>query len=429
VYTYATLNDLLTQVAGKLSDPDFVFWTRAELTIYANDALKIWNSIARSFRDRGVFITDSGTQFYDLSTTLRNGASELIMGRTVTQAQLITQMKYMLMEPNPTNQTSFTDQFNLADLTSAITLNTNEFLLETGCAVSIPADQIINAGSGRITIADDTLIDIIRAQWQTPEGYIYILVREDDFTANNFTPTWKQSPGTPSRFSIFPSPLLTVQLLPPPADTGTLQLQVIASGSIPDDFTPYVLQGALAGLLSKSGPASDPARARYFDTRWAEGIMAGKQVASVLQAYLNEQPINSGSLFNADHFRPNWINEQGTPNSLGILGQNLVAPYPAPSEPFSIMLDVVRNAPVLVNDDDQVPLGREYYDLLINYIVHTATFKCGYAEFSFTMPLYEAFIRAAIDYNSRLTGQTLRFPFMVELDRQQTQREPLRISA
>lgn len=424
-YTYATLDDLLLTLGSRLGDPQHVFWTEAELTIYINDALRTWNSISRMFRDRGFFTTTSTDTFFDLTQVLSNG-SEFILSRNVTEAQQVEQLKYMLMEPAPADQVTFTNQYVLEDLTNALIGSRNQFLLETGIAITLTADQVVGAGDGRIVIADQNVIDIVRASWTDQDGVVTALMREDGYASASFSPSWRQSPGTPARYSIYPDPLLTIQLIPPPDNTGTLSLQTISVGSLPDDFTPFILWGALAELLSKAGLPHDPARARYALQRHNEGVEAAKQVVSVMQSYVNDQPVQTGSVFAQDRFDPSWAYVRSAPNNVGMLGHNIVSLSPAPDGVYSVMMDVARNAPIMVNGTDNIPLGKEYLDLLEGYVVHLAHFKQGAAEISSSQSFYEDFINAAIDYNNRMQGRNLFFETLTNRAAKEGQEQPLR---
>lgn len=423
-YTYETFADLKTALAVQLSDPDKVYWVDAELGILLNAAFREFNSIARIFRDRGAFETNTSDLFYDLTTVLENGAGDLILAPAITDANLLVQAKYMLVEPEPDDDTSFTDGFSLANFTNAFTQRRNQFLLETGLVISQPAAQVVSAGEGRIALADDSIIDVRRAAWTDLDGNVTQLTREDEFTASVFSPSWAQSPGTPQRYSIYPDPVITLQLIPPPVDNGTLTLQSISSGTVLDDFTPVILWGVLADVLSSPGPGCDPFRAQYAEQRFTEGIAIGRQVATVLQSYINGVPVSTQAIYDLDLFAPSWMTA-GVPASVALLGSNLIAVSPKADGIYSITLDTVRNAPTLV-DGDSVPLGREYLNVIIDYAAHLAVFKQGGDEFKATLPQYETFVKTAVAYNNRMNAQNLNFPTMMDKARQQEQQQPLR---
>ncbi len=423
-YTYQNFSDLKSALAEILSDPGNIHWTAAELGIYLNAAFREFNSIARIFRDRGTFATTAGDLFYDLTSVLANGNGEFFLQPVITDAQLLTQAKYMLIEPLPDNDTSFTDGFTLTNFTNAFTQRRNQFLLETGLLVSQPTAQVVVSGEGRIQIEDDSAIDVRRATWTDLDGNVTQLMREDEFSSAAFSSSWPQVSGTPQRYSIYPSPLLTIQLIPPPVDNGTLTLQTISSGNLLDDFTPTILWGALSEVLGGPGPGNEMLRANYAEQRWSEGLIIGREVATVLQAYINGDPVVAQSVYDLDTFSPSWM-VAGTPHSLAVLGSNLVAVAPKADDVYSVMIDSVRNAPLLV-DDSSLPLGREYIDVILDYANHLALFKHGGPEFQSTFSAYDMFVKTALAYNNRMNAQNLNFPTLVDKAHQQEEQQALR---
>lgn len=419
-YTYQTFGELKAQLGRLLSDESSVFWTDSEKSIYINATLREFNSISRMFRDRGTFPTVVNQTFYDLRDVLENGAGEKFLDPVVTDAQLLTQAKLMLMEGN-----TFSDGLSQDDFDEAFVRRRNQFLLETGLVISQVIAQVITSGEGRVQFVDDAIIDIRRASWLTLDNAIRTLYREDEFIAQSFTPTWPQSPATPRRYSIYPDPLLTLQLLPPPSDNGSLILQTISSGEVLDDFTPFILWGVLSDVLSSTGPSNDPLRVQYCDQRWQEGIIVGRQAVTVQQGFINGQPVSTSSVFDADSFKPSWTTP-GAPRSLHVLGSNLVAVSPVADGIYSIMIDAVRNAPQLVDDTDPLPIGREYLDVILGYASHLAAFKQGGAEFQQSFDNYDAFVKSALAYTNRMSAQNLDFPTLVDRVKREEEQVSLR---
>jgi hypothetical protein len=427
-YAYSNFSDLKAALAERLSDPAMVYFVDTELGLLLNQALREFNSIAKIFRDRGTFVTVAAQPFYDLTTSLQNGDGELFLGYTVTSAQLLQAAKYLCIEPNPDNDTDFTDGFSLTDFNNSFTQRRNQFLLETGITISQPTAQVVVAGEGRVVVTDDSIIDIRRATWTDLDGNVTQLLRQDAFASLAFSPSWPQSSGTPQSYSIYPDPLLTLQLIPPPVDNGTLTLQTISSGSLPDDFMPYILWGVLGDMLRSPGPLQDSLRAEYAEARFKEGVIVGKQFATVLTAYINGVPVSVESIFNFDTFQPSW-QVSGAPAQVGLLGSNLATVAPVADGVYSVLLDCVRNAPQLVSDTDTVPIGREYLDTILDYAEHLAMFKQGGAEFQATLPQYDAFVKAAMACNNRMSIQNIYFETMVDKANQQESQVQLRTDA
>ena len=407
-YSYKTFAELKTALSQQLADLDKVFWIDVELGIYLNAALREWNAIARMFRDRGTFDTAPLTPFYDLRTELHNDQLEFFLAPTVTDDQLLVQAKYMLMEPNPDNQTDFTECFLLADFTNAFANRRNQFLMQTGLITTQPLSQAVTAGDGRVLITDDTVIDVRRAAWDDSP-----LFREDEFTSFAFSPSWR-TPGVPQRYSLYPDPLLNLQLIPPPATDGTLSLLTISSSAqLLDDFTPFILWGVLADVLTGPGAGDDPMRSQYAEARFQEGILIGKMAATVLQAYIDDDPVATQSVFDLDAFQPDW-GDVGTPSTLATIGANLVAVAPQAASAYTVTIDAIRNAPQMVNAGDSVPIGREYLNIILDYANHLAVFKQGGADFQETLPLYDSFVKGALAYNARVNAQNLNIETMLD---------------
>lgn len=424
-YNYASFTQIKQMVAERLSDSGMVFWIDAELGLLINQALREFSSISRIFRDRGSFLTVANQVFYDLRTLLLNGDAEAFLAPTVTDAELLTMAKFLCMEPSPTDNTSFSDGFSLSDFNDAFEQARNQFLLDTGIYIEQPTAQVVAAGDGRVSFTDDSIIDVRRATWTDTDGNITQLMREDEFTSFAFSPAWVQDIGTPQRYSIYPDPLLTIQLIPPPTDNGTLTIQSISSGDVPDDFTPFILWGALASVLSAPGPGGDPLRSQYAQQRYSEGLIIGQQYATLQQCYLNGVPTSTESLYDVDTFNPSWMTP-GTPSSVAALGSNLIAVAPVADSVYNVLIDSVRNAPQLVDVDDPFPLGREYLDIFLDYVCHLAAFKQGGQEFQMTFPQYDAFVKAAIAYNNRMSSQNLHFDTLVDKAQSQEQQQSLR---
>lgn len=424
-YNYLTFNGARIQAAQRLSDERMVFWSKDELGIYINAALREFNAISRIFRDRGTFNTAASATFYDLTAVLKNGAGNPFLSPTITDAQLLEQAKLMLIEPNPGDNASFTDGFTLSTFTDSFTQRRNQFLLETGIYVSQPTPQVVPAGTDRVTFTDDTIIDVRRATWTDLSGNVTQLTREDEFSSFSFSPSWVQDTGVPQRYSIFPDPLLTIQLIPPPNDNGTLTIQSISSGVVPDDFTPAILWGALADLVGSPGPGYDPLRAAYAEQRFQEYLVVGRQFVTVQQAYLNGVPAATQAIYDADMFEPDW-QTPSVPSSVLLVGANLLATAPVANGIYGVVIDAVSNAPQLTADSDPFPLGREYLDDFLDYVTHLAIFKQGGAELQQSLPMYDSFVKTAIAYNNRMSAQNLNFDTLVDKAAQEENQQALR---
>ena len=67
-----------------------------------------------------------------------------------------------------------------------------------------------------------------------------------------------------------------------------------------------------------------------------------------------------------------------------------IAPFATDGQITSV-LTVIGNAPVPVNDSDQIQISRDGVDAVLNYAQHIASFKMGGKDFALTVPLFEQF--------------------------------------
>jgi hypothetical protein len=130
-----------------------------------------------------------------------------------------------------------------------------------------------------------------------------------------------------------------------------------------------------------------------------------------VRVQFNEYPLGQSSIYDLDHGRNGWEADLtisgGTVPTRPVLwapaGLRLIAIWPADYHGCnSLVIDGVRDTPVLRNFDDYVDLGEEEYHSLLGYALHIATFKRGGAEFTATTPFHKEFLIAAANVNDRL---------------------------
>ena len=416
-YSHTTFAGLKALLAQRLSDPTNIFWADQELGIYLKESLRLFGLISNFYSDRDTFSTVSGQAFYNLNSALANDTLDF----TVLDQDLVIQLKYMLMEQNPSSgstwstATSQTDQFTLADVTAALEKRRNQFLLETGLVITYT--NSFNPGStpiNRVTL-DNEVIDVRRVQWRTGAGQLSLVRKIDEFTANTLNSTWRTaSANPPTSFSLAVSQPLVLQFISPSSVSGTLELLTINSPAnldptigvllnIPDDFSPYIKWGALADLLGKDGQGKDQPRADYCEQRWKEGLEIAKIYKSV---ELITNPSNSNlwisSLRELDDFNIGWQNSVGSPLSVAMAGWNLLALKPVPNSIIQLTVDLTPNTPIPANDAAFVQIGKEHIDIVVSYGEHLARFKEAGTEFMETQGDYERMFRVALANNSRL---------------------------
>ena len=434
MYNWLTFSQLKSALATRLSDPSKIFWIDSELGSYLKESLRTWNLIAQYSRDRTVFNTQPNLAFYDLtsinnpnSITGGTGAGltnpSSMLGYSIKERDLINDIEYCLIEPITSIWSSWsgTDQFTMDDLTRAIERRRNLFLLLVGSHIS-HLQVVVPPGNGLAQLSD-SIQQIRRASWKDSTSYIPIYSSDED-EASNLTPNWVNSPATPSAFSSTLNPLVLVQLIPPPLDTGTLDLLTINNPpdldesvgtflNIPDDCAWIVKFGALADLLGKDGQAFDPTRSEYCEKRFLEGIRFAQLSGTILTGMLDGNSISPCDISELDLMVPSWQNLTGSSTDLAIVGRNLICLSPVPnSNQHSIQLDIIRNMPIPSLDSDKIQLGKESIDAILDYATHLAFFKVGGAEFQSTVQLADRFMQQAMLNNDKLRSEARNYSIM-----------------
>lgn len=411
-YTTTTLDQAVADVGNRLGDPNGVRWTTAEVAIYVQDALRVWGALTNAFRDSLTFNTaafQTNAPFYDLGTVAPG-----LRGMTLTLNDLLHRIEYTLLEAlNVGLAWAGTPQFTLGDLVQAIDRRRAQFLMGTGAVVTRSTMAIAPPPDGRVPL-DQSIISLRRVAWTTVDGSTRALQRDDEWSANAYSRTWPQNPGRPRVVSVAVTEPLYMQLIPPPDDTGIIDLCAVVHGpaltattallGVPDDWAWVLYYGALADLLGRDGLAFDPLRAAYCEARFQHGLRLAAQAAVVLTARLDNVPCRIASIPDADSFRAGWQTPSQTPTMVLTLGQTLLATTPAadlhaPSG-YAVTLDVVRNAPVPLNGTAFLPVGPEVLDAIYDYAQHLALCKEGPTELQAAQPLLDRFFKAAGAYRS-----------------------------
>jgi len=324
-YTHTDFASAKTQLAALLQDTANVYWADAELGVYIQEALRTWSAYAFYWKERGVFTTVAATAFYDLPTEL-----PALRAYSVTDSNLVTTIQYHFLEPATGTSWTGSNQFTLSDLTAALQRRLNQFLVDTGCVVTKSTVAIAPVQSGRNTMVD-TMIDIRRLAWIDVDGDYTVLEREDETALGNYQIGWPQEPATPYAYSVAVTPPLQLQLAPPPADTGQLEVISVDTGAtldptagvilgIPDDYTWAVKFGAMADLLGSDGQARDSERAAYCEARYMDGVRLARLATSVMRLAVNAVPVEIVSLYELDQYSPDWQDASGAPGLAAMAG-------------------------------------------------------------------------------------------------------------
>ncbi len=404
------LQDFIDALADRLEDPTFVHWTAVELQRYIIEALRTYQALSQSLRNRGVFLATQAEPFYDLPTVLPT-----LRGYNVTDLDLILDLEYALMEPPALGTWTGSIQFTLADLVAAVQRRRDLFLRETGAVLTREVRAVTPPVTGRITFPND-VITIRRAAWISSANVVTPLQRDDEWGMNKYMPTWPQASVNPAEtwptaFSLGVTPPLTLQVAPPITDAGSINLLSVLIGStlgsvvpavllgVPDDWTWVIKFGALSDLLSQQGVAFDPDRAAYCEARWKHGIALATAATVVLAAQINGGVVPITSLSDSDKYDPTWQTTDGAPVRLLTDAQNIVALSPPPdagslSNGYTVQLDLVVNFPIPINTTDCVDVDKSVMEIVIDYAQALSMFKEGPGLVQQSMALIDKFMRA-----------------------------------
>lgn len=166
-YGYITFAQAKALLAQRLDDSGNIHWSDEELGLYLKEALTTWQALTGYWRDRGTFTLSPGVPFYDLPTLLRDSGGNLMLTMSTTDADVVKLMEYQLLEP-PTIPWTGTTMFDLSEMTSALQLARDNFLVETGSVVTRSTVNVPAAPIGRFPV-DDHVIDVRRVAWaETP---------------------------------------------------------------------------------------------------------------------------------------------------------------------------------------------------------------------------------------------------------------------
>lgn len=412
-YTYLSFANAKAELALRLFDSPKIFWSDTELGVYLVEALRTWNSLTSYWRGEFIFPTSLLVRWYDLTDKV--SLVNTIRPLTVKDTDLYTVMQYHLLEPVAWNPwTGVSAQFTPQDLMSAVQRRRDEILSITGCTFT---RRTVPAVAGRIQLPD-TVIDLRRVAYLPAVGAPSILWADDTWAEQSFNRNYTLQPaGRPETFLMSTEPPLTFDPDRSPGFGGQYELLTVEASAtlsattpstfpIPDDWTHLIKWGALADLLSRESNAKDTLRAQYCEQRYRMGVQLLANAPAVLAMRLANLSVSLqiDSVREADLFTTTWQSRApGRPESIHNAGLNLLAVDPVPDVgPYSLLANVVANAPIPVLNTDSVQVARDDLDSVLDYAQHLAAFKQGGAEFLSTMPLMQRFLQQAQVYGLKL---------------------------
>jgi hypothetical protein len=419
-YAYLTLAAARTELAARLEDPSFVFWTAQELNDIIAQAVRCWQALTGTFKQRAVFSINlnggiDGSSFYDLNSILPN------FQFIVTDLQVVNMALAALLEPPLTFDWVGTGQFNFHQITDSLQNRINRWMGDTGANVTRNIQDVGTGPTAARIFLPEGVMDVRRAAWVNTVGFYSTLWRDDELAmpafrfGGNLTPV--DPPVVWGRFTI---PPVGIEVYPIPANPGQIETLVVEQGPqigrspsaivaspavlhIPEDFIYGMVFGALADLCAADGPMRDLDRANYAESRYQESVELYKLNPTLIDTLIDGVQVWTGSVFEMDSFLASWQAVPGQPRFCGMAGRNLVAFGPTPGSIHSVTMDVVGNIPLPAADGDFLQVDRGAINPLLDYAQHLASWKMSGVEFHNTDRLLRNFYTQAALENSRIT--------------------------
>ena len=349
--------------------------------------------------------------------------------RTVTDAQVQTQIEYMLLEKPSGLTWTGTNQFNITNLEQALQYRRDELLLMTGANT---INQIANSPVNSVkTVLTDSTLEVRRVRW-VPDSTVstvnpYALGREDVVSTDAYGNSLGITPGSPDSWLITASDPLTFDVSCPPNVPGKWDMLLLYAENalspptssvlgLPDDWCWVAMYGALADALANAPEGKDELRANYCRMRFKRGMKAMMALPWLLNANVAGIPVGIQSFKEMDAFAQNWENAWPADDPQIVVGGMdfvALAPFvPSSGSTVSSVLTLVGNAPV--DQSLAVQLSRDGIDAVMAYAQHLAMFKCGGKEFLDTMPLLKHFEDYCAAQNKRYAALGIFRPDMLQ---------------
>ena len=423
-FSYITSLQAEQALALRLNDVNNTRWGKAENNLYLAEALRSWNALTATWvADWTTTYVQPNPATLPVWNSTGNNYNALVGSnptspryQTLTDAYLYTVAQYHLLEPPTGNATwTGTNQFSLADFTQALQRRRDQILQATDCNVGPFSTTLeLNPGTNRVLLPD-TVLDMRRVRYVPVQGSPATLFRSDGLAFEYFTNGFEQTTGQPLEWDVLASPQLAVTFDAMANQPNSLDCLAILAGPsiapptaspllIPDDWSWVLKWGMMADLLSKETESIDPQRAAYCLQRFEEGLKLMKALPWVLQARIQNIPVDTMSVYEMDDFNYEWQSNPSSQTQVVRGGIDLFALSPVlpGGATQSVTLVMVGNMPIPAADGDEIQISRDVLDAVLDEAQHLAMWKDGYASVEQSMSLHKNFIRAAVETNSRL---------------------------
>ena len=424
-YSYITLAQARGELLTRLNSTGADFWTVPELNAYISESLQFWNCLTQWFIQDYVVTWTLGGGGFGQGGFGNGGFGGIAAGwatanspgspreQTYTEADLYSIVLYHLLEPQLSGTTwTGTAQFDLASLQASTQNVLNEIMQKTACNMGVSTSLSIPTNSNRVTLPD-TILDVRRVRYVGSDGTNATLTRGDSLSFMRFSPGYRQTSGTPARWDVLGSPPLTLTFDKNANQPNTLELLTVNAANtldpahpqlllVPNDWLWVLKYGVLADMLSNAPEASDPDRFYYCQKRYEQGLQLMMQMPWILNAFVNEVPVDTPPVIGKDRYSYEWQSKPTTWPGVVVGGIDLFSLAPIPTATTGVRLTVVGNAPQPTSDGDFIQASRDVVDVLLDYAQHVAVWKCGGYDLTKTVPLLQNLVQYAQETNSRL---------------------------
>lgn len=429
-FANTTWGAVQSELALRLNDASQIHWTKAECILYLSEALRLWQCLTQQWQaDFSTTYTQPNPATLPTWQSTANSVNTLVGSnptsprfQTLTDSNVYTLAQYHLLEPPTGNGTwTGTTQFALQDFVNAFQSRRDQILQLTACNVGPFSNSFgITPGTNRVQLPDSasqSILDMRRIRFVPAAGLgsPRTLYRDDLLSFEYFTNSFEQTFDTPLCWDVLGSPQQFITFDTRPNVAASLDCLAVLSGGtitpptaspllIPDDFFWVLKFGMMADMLSKETESRDLLRAQYCEQRFSEGVRLMMEMPWLMQAYINDVPVDTPSFYEADNFDNEWQSNPGAMTEIVRGGIDLFAVSPTipAGTSVGVTLSLVGNMPIPASDGAFVQVSREVINALIDEAEHLAQFKEGGAEAMQSVYLHQNLIKLATETNDRL---------------------------
>lgn len=423
-YNHTTLEEFRNDIAKALGD-DFVFWTAPAIDKNIEEALLTFGAISGFWKEKFFINLVEDKKLYDIFTDCIDVS---LIAPSLTYQKIIDWISNDIIETIPS--ALLTEN----DLLSLIEARYNKFQLLTGLVLST-SNINIGAQNNRY-ILNDSIIEIIRLKLTDSEENSIILQGEDEAGLSYFDQAALLGDGIPEYYStIYGSPNELI-IYPTPNVNGQIEI-ISVSGqdtainvdantliNLPNNLVPYLKFGVEEDIFGKDGLLNDKARAEYCGERWKEGIVIGRNYASILSTKVNGVSLMRDSLFSMNLYNA-LRKTRDVPAIIGIAGFNIFETDILPAnDQHSIELVMQHNAPIPTLNGDKIDVELGYVDIILAYVLHLAHMKGGSSDLLSSIGAREMLIKSALMHNERLQLRGITFEDVVTSSKKEERDQP-----